>query len=93
MPVFTIQGPQGEEYEIEAPEGATKEQAFEFFKREHSAGRVKPKQAPKKTASTLDELVAGAKGTGAFVGDLLSGMVKIPAAAVLAAGGQSTCLG
>jgi len=45
MPVFTIQGPNGEEYDIEAPEGASKEAAFEFFKREHSAGRVKPKQS------------------------------------------------
>ena len=45
MPVYTIQGPQGEEYDIEAPEGASKEAAFEFFKREHSAGRVKPKQS------------------------------------------------
>lgn len=43
MPVYTVQGPQGEEYDIEAPDGATKEQAFEFFKREHSAGRVKPR--------------------------------------------------
>lgn len=45
MPTYTIASPTGEEYEIEAPQGASQQQAFEFFKREHSAGRVKPKQA------------------------------------------------
>lgn len=89
MPVFTIQGPQGEEYEIEAPEGATKEQAFEFFKREHSAGRVQAKQPKKKDyVGTVDDFLASAKGTGAFIGDLLSGMVKLPAQATLAIGGK-----
>jgi len=56
MPSFTIVGPQGEEYEIEAPDGATKEQAFEFFKREHSAGRAKPK---KSDAEKSTEQMAG----------------------------------
>ena len=61
MPVFTIDAPNGDTYEIEAPAGATKDQAFEFFKREHSAGRVQPK--PKKQSALLDNPVTGAGET------------------------------
>ena len=57
MPVFTIDAPNGDTYEIEAPAGATKDQAFEFFKREHSAGRVQPK--PKKQISLLENPITG----------------------------------
>ena len=62
MPVFKIDAPNGDVYEVEAPEGATKEQAFEFFKREHSAGRLAPKE--KKQSSLLDNPVTGAVETG-----------------------------
>lgn len=87
MPTYTIESPSGDEYEIEAPEGATKDQAFEFFKREHAAGRVQPKQKLQKT-SLADDFISGAKATGAAVGDFAGGMLKIPASALLAVGGK-----
>ncbi len=67
MPSFVVKGPQGEEYEVNAPEGATQEQAFEFFKREHSAGRL---QAKKPLAPMGDRIAAGFKTGLAGVGNM-----------------------
>jgi len=58
MPTYTIASPTGEEYEIEAPQGASQQQAFEFFKREHSAGRVKPKNKAKAGMASDDDKYA-----------------------------------
>lgn len=66
MPVFSIKSPEGVEYEINAPEGATQEQAFNFFKQEHSAGRLKPvetKKAPDREYSLKNNPVTGALET------------------------------
>lgn len=67
MPSFVVKGPQGEEYEVNAPEGATQEQAFEFFKREHSAGRL---QAKKPLAPIGDRIAAGFKSGLAGAGNV-----------------------
>ncbi len=71
MPSYTVVGPKGEEYEVNAPEGATKEQAFEFFKREYSAGRVKPKVGLGEKISTGSKQgFAGAGNTADIIGTL-----------------------
>lgn len=81
MPTFVFKSPEGKEYEITGPDGSTSEQAWEILQKQ--LGTQKP-QAPKKE----NDIIKGAKGTAAFVGDLLSGAVKIPAAAALAVGGK-----
>ena len=44
MPVFEIESPTGEIFEVEAPEGATSEQAFQFFKQsQQPPAQPKPK--------------------------------------------------
>lgn len=48
MPVFQLTSPSGEKYKVTAPEGATAEQAFEFFKQSNPDLFAAPEQtAPK----------------------------------------------
>lgn len=47
MPIFEFQAPDGKTYEIEAPEGATQEQAFEVLQQQLAGG---PPPAPAPTA-------------------------------------------
>src|SRR6516164_6620254 len=37
MPTYEIESPDGTKYHVDAPEGASQEQAFEFFKRNYKA--------------------------------------------------------
>jgi hypothetical protein len=53
---FEITSPEGKQYEVDAPEGATREQAFEFFKKTY---RIEPKPAGDQR-STLERIGTGA---------------------------------
>lgn len=46
MGAFNVKSPDGQEYEVNAPEGATEQQAIEFVQREMAAGRLAPKIPP-----------------------------------------------
>lgn len=61
---------------FELPDGLSNEEAI--AKIEAHLGK-KPKE---------NDIVKGAKGTAAFVGDMLSGVAKLPASALLAVGGK-----
>lgn len=54
MPDFTFTSPEGKNYTVTGPEGATKEQAFQILQQQISAGTAKPNAAAavKPTAST-----------------------------------------
>ena len=43
MPKFTFTSPAGEEYELEGPEGSTREQAFNILQEGIKSGYYKPK--------------------------------------------------
>lgn len=78
MPQFQITSPEGKKYKITAPEGATKEQAFEYFKSQYGA---KTSQAEEgiSTPNTTPEVE---KGFFSRVGEDLEkryGMAKISA--------------
>jgi len=87
MPVYSIKSPSGEEYEVNAPEGATQEQAFEFFKREYSAGKLSPTQKEEKP-SALKQFGKDTVGTLGALGDIVAGVPKAALQLGLTAGSK-----
>jgi hypothetical protein len=79
MPTYVFTSPEGKTYEINGPEGSTHAQAFDILQ---SQLGVKTKQ----DSSFGADVLKGAKGTAAAVGDIASGLLKVPAAAMIVAG-------
>lgn len=70
MARFEISSPDGERFEIEAPEGATEAQAFEFFKQQSNTTQQEPEQPPEPYESTggYAKDLARIAGQGATLG-------------------------
>ena len=67
MPVFLVKDPEGNEYEINSPEGTTEEQAFAVFAEGYKAGAIKPKVKAKKNGwlkGAVKQSLASAAGAG-----------------------------
>lgn len=73
MPIFTVTAPDGRTYDVNAPEGATQEQAFEYVRQNHYGG-VDPE--PKKTSRSAMDVVRDVGVTA------LKGAVALPEAIV-----------
>lgn len=87
MPKFRVTSPDGKEYEINAPEGATEEQVLSYAKANFS---TTPPEEPKQEPSTMDALkrgvglagralVTGASAPVNAVADFLSGAYNVGA--------------
>lgn len=59
MPTFSFTSPDGNTYDIEAPEGATQEQAFSMLQ-QHLGQQEQPQQAPQVREPTLGQKLLGA---------------------------------
>ena len=90
MPIYTIKAPDGIEYEIEGPPGATKAQvAAAVLARNPNAGKA-PKQAPMSFGDTA--ISAAQSGIGALK-SLVSGAGGVDTAAYRGLGGLEKQLG
>ena len=88
MPIFTFTSPEGKTYDVEAPEGATQEQAFQVLQQQ-IGGNV-AKQQPAQPETTLRGLagavtrgvapIATGAALGAAVGAPIAGVGAIPGA-------------
>lgn len=85
MPVYTITAPDGKEYDVTAPEGATQEQVLAYAKANYSKAAA-PAAAPE-APSMLSQLgrqagltargaITGATAIPAMVGDVTGGLVN-----------------
>lgn len=72
---------QGQEYSL--PDTLSPEEALGKIK-----GHIGIVEQQPKPQSLGDEFIEGAKGTAAAIGDIAGGMLKVPASALLAAGGK-----
>jgi hypothetical protein len=71
MPHYTVTSPDGSDYEVDAPEGGTKEQAIQYVQGELAAGRLKPKAKVAGFRGTLDPMrQAAQEATGESSGQL-----------------------
>ena len=71
MPTFSFTSPEGKTYDIEGPEGSTKEQAFEVLQ-----GQLKSEPKAKEVAPRDPKSEARPKGTGDRLADILMSPVK-----------------
>lgn len=71
MPDFTFTSPEGKNYTVTGPEGATKEQAYSMLQQQLSAGSGKPEE-PARTGADYAKFAAGnvVKGAAETVGPL-----------------------
>ena len=79
MPVFDIKSPDGETYEVNAPEGATEKEALSYLQnhlksQEPEPEAPVPKEAPKGLAAFAPAVVRGTKQLGVLGGDILPAM-------------------
>ena len=61
MPDFTFTSPEGKQYTVTGPEGATKEQAFQLLQSQLSAGTAKQDEPQKTAKERGQEAIAGLK--------------------------------
>jgi hypothetical protein len=73
MATYVISAPDGKEYEIDAPQGATQEQALDYFKSNWKTQEQAPLEAPPEEKSTLQRFMEHPLDT------LASAAVKSPA--------------
>jgi hypothetical protein len=79
MPSYIVTAPDGKEYDVDAPEGATEEQALDYFKSQWNA---QPEELPSRTGADIAKdigVTAGRSGISALQGveglaDLLPGV-------------------
>jgi hypothetical protein len=75
MPTYVVTAPDGKQYEITAPEGATQEQVLEYAKQNYSTAAQPKKEAePQKPASVLDQMF----GPGSPIARFAKGAVVDP---------------
>lgn len=83
MSKFIVTGPDGKEYEVSAPDGATEQQVLEYVKNNYGGGAAVPAPAtataPSESPSMVEQLKrqAGLTARGVITG--LSGPVTLPA--------------
>lgn len=82
MPTYEFSLPDGRTFEVDSPSELNQEQ-LSYVAKNHQQYLE-----PQKQQSLGDEFIEGAKGTAAALGDFASGMLKVPASALLAAGGK-----
>lgn len=74
MPVYGFQSPEGQVYEVEAPEGATQEQAFEFFKQNYGSYQSPQPHAPAMQEQPVNQSVQPQQK--ASMSELIAGKVR-----------------
>lgn len=87
MPTFIVKSPDGKEYEVNAPEGATQEQAIEYVKNNRDKIPVKsqsqPSAAPATTQETPPSVLEQMFGLGSPIQRFAKGFVMDPALGVV----------
>jgi hypothetical protein len=83
MAPYIATAPDGKEYEIDAPEGATQEQALDYFKANWKSQEQAPLEAPPEEKSTLQRFadipanaVQSLVGAAKYSGNLPAGMAQ-----------------
>jgi len=66
MPIYTIQGPDGRTFKVEAPEGATEEQVLTFVSQQQQPDRA-PIDMEANAAAAMDKAMAGRGGYDEFM--------------------------
>lgn len=82
MPIYSVQGPNGKIYDINAPEDATEEQILAFAKRSYNEDLLRQRReavpepvAPEPEYGFVPSVKRGAKQLSGLVGDVLPAMV------------------
>jgi hypothetical protein len=83
MATYVISAPDGKEYEIDAPQGATQEQALDYFKSNWKSQEQAPLEAPPEEKSTLQRFadipanaVQSLVGAAKYSGNLPAGLAQ-----------------
>jgi hypothetical protein len=66
MPTYVVSAPDGKEYEVDAPEGATQDQALAYFQQNWQQPMEQPQQAQQPAAPTYDP-TEGMSGVDKFL--------------------------
>lgn len=78
MPTYVITAPDGKEYEVEAPEGASQDQVLAYAKANYSSADAPKTAAPATPERTVPESILRQLGLTARAG--ISGIAAVPAA-------------
>lgn len=82
MPTYEFSLPDGQSFEIDSPTELNNDQ-LSYVASNHK--QFLAAKQPQEQPSVMDDLISGTKGTAAFVGDVASGLVKLPVQAAATA--------